>query len=106
MNRAVDFTTQQPYNGKKILRHFAEDNMANPLRIGIIGTSFVSDWICGAAKATGTIEFLVGNSIIHFLAVVLLSVAFSLLIAMLAAFQPGKRFQQGRAWIELWPAYP
>lgn len=55
----------------------------------------------GAAKATGTIEFLVGNSIIHFLAVVLLSVAFSLLIAMLAAFQPGKRFQQGRAWIEL-----
>ncbi len=27
--------------------------MANPLRIGIIGTSFVSDWICDAARASG-----------------------------------------------------
>lgn len=26
--------------------------MANPLRIGIIGTSFVSDWICDAARAS------------------------------------------------------
>lgn len=57
--------------------------------------------IRGAARATGTTEFLVKNSIIHFLAVVLLSVVFSLLIAMLSAFQPGKRFQQSRAWIEL-----
>lgn len=26
--------------------------MSNPLRIGVIGTSFVSDWICEAAKAS------------------------------------------------------
>ena len=27
--------------------------MANPLRIGVIGTSFVSDWICQAAQMSG-----------------------------------------------------
>mgnify|MGYP000939961153 FL=1 len=30
--------------------------MEQPLRIGIIGTSFVSDWICGAAKETTSCE--------------------------------------------------
>ena len=30
--------------------------MANPLRIGIIGTSFVSDWICEAAKMSESCE--------------------------------------------------
>ena len=30
--------------------------MANPLRIGIIGTSFVSDWICDAAKMSESCE--------------------------------------------------
>ena len=30
--------------------------MANPLRIGIIGTSFVSDWICEAAKMSERCE--------------------------------------------------
>lgn len=55
----------------------------------------------GAAKATRTTEFLVENSMIHFFAVVLLSVVFSLLINALSAFQSGKRFPQVRAWIEL-----
>lgn len=55
----------------------------------------------GAARATGTTEFLVENSIIHFLTVVLLSVVFSLLIAMLPVTWPKNRFRQGRAWIEL-----
>ena len=30
--------------------------MANPLRIGVIGTSFVSDWICEAAKMSESCE--------------------------------------------------
>ena len=30
--------------------------MEHPRRIAIIGTSFVSDWICGAAKATEACE--------------------------------------------------
>ena len=30
--------------------------MANPLRIGIIGTSFVSDWICEAAQMSENCE--------------------------------------------------
>jgi len=30
--------------------------MANPLRIGVIGTSFVSDWICEAATISGSCE--------------------------------------------------
>lgn len=30
--------------------------MANPLRIGVIGTSFVSDWICEAAKLSESCE--------------------------------------------------
>ena len=30
--------------------------MANPLRIGIIGTSFVSDWICEAAQMSKSCE--------------------------------------------------
>ena len=55
----------------------------------------------GAAKAMGTTSLLVENSLIHFLAVTLLSVLFSALIAMLPAFPPGGRFRQGRAWIEL-----
>lgn len=36
--------------------------MENPLRIGIIGTSFVSDWICGAAKATDSCEIAAAYS--------------------------------------------
>lgn len=30
--------------------------MNNPVRIGIIGTSFVSDWICDAARQSGTCQ--------------------------------------------------
>lgn len=58
-------------------------------------------FVRGAAKATGTTALLVENSLVHFLAVVLLSALLSALIAALTALCKKDRFQQGRAWIEL-----
>ena len=38
------------------MKQGGKDAMANPLRIGIIGTSFVSDWICEAAQMSEAVE--------------------------------------------------
>jgi len=56
MNHSVDFTVLCSYNGIEDFFVIAEDNMANPLRIGVIGTSFVSDWICEAARMSENCE--------------------------------------------------
>lgn len=55
----------------------------------------------GAAKVTGLEDLLVQNSLIHYLAVSVLSVLFAVLIAKLPIFRREKAFQKGRAWIEL-----
>ena len=55
----------------------------------------------GAAKITGLVYVLVQNSLIHYLAVSLLSVLFAVLVAKLPVFRKKKAFQKGRAWIEL-----
>ncbi len=55
----------------------------------------------GAAKVTGLEDMLVQNSLIHYLAVSVLSVLFAVLIAKLPIFRKKKVFQKGRAWIEL-----
>lgn len=55
----------------------------------------------GAAKVTGMVDVLVGNSLIHYLAVAALSVLFSAFIAKLRIFGSKSTFQRGRAWIEL-----
>lgn len=57
--------------------------------------------IRGAAKITGLVDVLVENSLIHYLAVCSLSVAFSVLVAMLPIRGVKKSFQRERAWIEL-----
>ena len=55
----------------------------------------------GAAKVTGLVDVLVQNSLIHYLAVSVLSVLFAVLVAKLPIFRKKKAFQKGRAWIEL-----
>lgn len=55
----------------------------------------------GLAKATGAEALLVGNSLVHFLAVLLLSALLSALITILTIRRTNDRFAQGRAWIEL-----
>ena len=57
--------------------------------------------IRGVAKVTGLVDLLVKNSLIQYLAVCSLSVAFSALVAMLPIRGVKKDFQRGRAWIEL-----
>lgn len=55
----------------------------------------------GAAKAAGLADVLVRNSLIHYLAVSVLSVLFAILAAKLPIFRKQKAFRKGRAWIEL-----
>ncbi|CFX01070.1 Alanine racemase [Syntrophomonas zehnderi OL-4] len=55
----------------------------------------------GTAKVTGLVDILVRNSLIHYLAVAVLSVLFAVLVAKLSFLKKQKRFQKGRAWIEL-----
>ena len=57
--------------------------------------------IRGLAKATKTVPLFVENSLVHFLAVVLLTVLLSFVVVRLTSLFSRKRFAQGRAWIEL-----
>ena len=58
-------------------------------------------FIRALAKAVGAETLLIENSMIRFLAVMLLSALLSALIAALTARLTKDRFPQGRAWIEL-----
>ena len=55
----------------------------------------------GAAKVTGLTGLLIENSLIHYLTVCLLSLAFSAFIAVLKLKKKSPAFSMGRAWIEL-----
>jgi serine/alanine racemase len=55
----------------------------------------------GVSHATGLTDLLVQNSLIHYLAVSVLSVLFTILASKLPLFRREKAFLQGRAWIEL-----
>ncbi len=57
--------------------------------------------IRGTAKVAGLTSLLVENSLVHYFAVSIAAVIFSIAVMMLSTRNVNKGFQQGRAWIEL-----
>lgn len=55
----------------------------------------------GAARILGLTGLLVDNSLLHYAAVCGLSAGFAAVLRQLAAALKGRRFREGRAWIEL-----